>query len=1037
MKNQCKMFSWSLLFFLIPLAGAIGQTRTISGTITDTQDGTPLIGATVLVVGTTTGTVTDLDGKYSISAATGQVLRFSYTGYSSKDITVGTSNVIDMQLESEATTFDEIVVTALGIKEDKKKLSYSVQEVKGDQIYDTGRDNFLVSLQGRVAGLNMTPSSGQAGASVSVQLRGPSSIDGNNQPLFVVDGLPIDNRTFSQGALVSDQPNRSADYLNRAGDINPADIESITVLKGPEAAALYGIDASSGAIIITTRKGAAGKGRINYDNLFRVENLYRFPKYTTDYATGFNGAADPTTRSFFGPVLPASTQRFDNVDAFFRNGFTQTHNLGFEGGTENVSYRLSSSYTDQAGTIPTNEFSRISIRLSSTAKIRPNLEATTTFNYVQSDVRAPERGVNGYLIALLSWPSYDDASAYLNTDGTRRLLTGITTEADNPFFNVYKNANQTRTKRSIGNFSLAYNPFKWFTVTGRFGIDNYSTIGNQFRHPQSALGIAGAGSVESYNEVSLLLNGNLLATARKNFGNFNTTLTFGGSVDDRNYEVTSVRGERLFEPEYNSINNSEPTTQRNKLTITRQRLVSLLGSFDIGYKSLLYLSVRGRNDWSSTLPVANRSFFYPSYGLSFVFTELPMFANSQLLSYGKLRGTISQTGKDAPPYRINPVLTAQQTTGGGFAYGFFGGNPSLKPERTEGYEFGAELKFFKNRIGVDFAYFNNTRYDQIVSQRLSYGTGFIFGLVNGGTFSNYGYEIQLNATPVKAKKFNWDIIANFTTFETSVDNLPADQAEFYNSDTWLYGNARSSAFVSDLQRFYPTFNLSGNQRGMGSATAIGGYSYLRNKNGDVLVSPATGLPVVNTNFLPIGDRNPDFTLGLTNTFNIGNFSLSFLLDLRKGGDVFNGTEMFLFRSGLSTRLADRSQPYVFKGVLRDGRQDSENPTVNTIQVSPLTRSDFFSAFPESEFVEQDINWIRLRDVSLGYNFSPQTLRKAGIRSLRIFVTGTDLWMLTNYTGADPNVNGNSATTRGAGAFGFDFGTVSLPRTISGGIRIGL
>lgn len=1038
MKKQLQKLSWLLLMLLIPFTGIFAQGRTISGKVIDEADGAPLIGATVFVVGTTTGTVTDLDGNYRIEATTGQTLRFTYTGYAPKEVTVGTANVIDMQLAAEATALNEVVVTALGIKEDKKKLSYSVQELKGNDIYDTGRDNFLVSMQGRVAGLNMTPTSGQAGASVSVQLRGPSSIDGNNQPLFVVDGLPIDNRTFSQGALVSDQPNRSADYLNRAGDINPADIQSITVLKGPEAAALYGIDASSGAIIITTKKGTAGRGKINYDNLFRVEDVYRFPEFATDYATGFNGSADPTTRSFFGPVLSAETPRFDNVEAFFQNGFTQTHNLGFEGGTDALSYRLSTSYTDQSGTIPTNEYNRISVRLSSTAKINPKLEVTSSFNYIISDTKAPERGASGYLVSLLTWPSYDDATAYLNADGTRRLLTGVTTEADNPFFNVNKNTNQTRTKRSIGNFSLAYSPINWLTVTGRFGVDNYTTIGNQFRHRESALGLAGAGTIESYNEVSLLLNGNLIATARKNFGNISTTLTFGGSVDDRNYEVTSVRGEKVFEPEYNSINNTEPTTQRSKLTITRQRLLSLLGSFDIGYKSLVYLSVRGRNDWSSTLPVANQSFFYPSYGLSFVFSELPMFSNSPVLSYGKIRGTISQTGKDAPPYRIRPTLAAQQTTGGGFAYGFFGGNPDLKPERTEGFEVGTELKFFKNRIGVDFAYFRNKRFDQIVSQRLSYGTGFIFGLVNGGTFSNYGYELQLNLTPVQSKKFTWDIITNFTTFETEVDNLPADQAEFYNSDTWLYGNARASAFVSDLERFYPTTNLSGNQRGKGSATAIGGYSYLRSSKGEVLINPSNGLPVINANFLPIGDRNPDFTIGLTNDFTIGNFNFSFLLDIRKGGDVFNGTEMYLFRSGLSNQLGDRSQPYVFNGVLRDGRQDSENPTVNTIQVTPLTRSDFFSAFPESEYVEKDINWVRLRDVSLGYNFSPETLRKMGVfRSVRIFFTATDLWMKTNYSGADPNVNGNSATTRGVGAFGFDFGTASLPRTFSGGIRIGL
>jgi hypothetical protein len=494
----------------------------------------------------------------------------------------------------------------------------------------------------------------------------------------------------------------------------------------------------------------------------------------------------------------------------------------------------------------------------------------------------------------------------------------------------------------------------------------------------------------------------------------------------------------MYIPDYNSINNTDPTTQRNKLTITRQRLLSLLGTFDLGYKDLIFFNVRGRNDWSSTLPIANRSFFYPSMGLSFIFSELPLFNNSPVLSYGKLRATLSQTGKDAPPYKILPALTPQTTTGGGFAFGFFGGNPDLKPERTQGYEFGTELKLFKSRIGIDFAYFKNTRFDQIVSQRLSYGTGFIFGLVNGGTFSNQGFEVQLSLSPIKKSKVQWDILLNFTTFTTSVENLPADQAEFYNSDTWLYGNARASAFVSDLARFYPGVNLDYNQRGLGSATAIGGYSYLRNKNGDILINPSNGLPVINTNFLPIGDRNPEFTIGLTNEFRLGDFIISFLLDIRKGGDVFNGTERFLFQRGISTRLQDRLQPYIFNGVLRDGRENSENPTKNTIQVSPLTRSDFFSAAPESDFVEEDINWIRLRDVSVQYNLPASVLKGSKLfKSAKVFMSGTDLWLLTNYTGADPNVNGNSATTRGVGAFGFDFGTISLPRTISGGIRITL
>jgi TonB-linked SusC/RagA family outer membrane protein len=1044
MTKRLRNLSWLLFVLCLPLGTLLAQQRTISGVVLDGADESPVIGATILVVGAGTGTVTDADGKFSVTVQKGQVLRFSYTGFATQEINVDdlTSNLVNITMQSAAAELGEVVVTALGIKEEKRRLSYSVQELKGDEISGTGRDNFLVSLQGRVAGLNMTPTSGQAGSSVVIQLRGPSSIDGNNQPLFVVDGLPVDNRTFNQGALVSDQPNRTSDYQNRIGDINPADIESITILKGPEAAALYGIDASSGAIIITTKRGkdTGGRGKVNYDNLFRTEQVFRLPQYNTDYQRGFNGAVDPTSASlrYFGPKLAEGVQKFDNVDNFFRNGFTQTHNLGIEGGNKSVSYRLSTSYTDQDGFVPTNEFNRLSIRLNSTAKISKKFEANTTLNYINTSSTVPFRGQNGYLLGLLQWPSTDDAANYLNADGTRRRLVQDATEPDNPFWSVFQNTNENRTKRTIGNVSLNYTPNKWLTLTGRMGGDIYNTLGMQFLHPESNLGITGRGRIETFSESSQLLNGNVLATVRKKVGqNFSTNLTIGGSVDDRNYETTAVSGERLYIPDFRSINNSDPTSQRNKLTVTRQRLLSVLGSFEFGYKNLAFLSVRGRNDWSSTLPIENRSFFYPSVGLSFVFSELKLFKES-FLSYGKLRATYSQTGKDAPPYRILPRLVPQTTTGGGFLYDFFGGNPALKPERTEGYEYGVDLMFFKRRLGVDFTYFSNSRFDQIVAQRLSYGTGFIFGLVNGGTFSNKGIEISLKGSPIQSKKVTWDIIANFSQFTTSVDNLPADQPEFYNSDTWLYSNARASAFVADLARFYPGMNLNFNQRGLGTATAIGGYSYLRNSKGDVLINPTSGLPVINTNFLPIGDRNPDFTLGITNQVWVGGFSASFLLDLRKGGDVFNGTERFLFQNGLSARTTNRDIPTVFNGVLRDGRENSENPTVNTIQVSPLTRSDFFTAFPESEFVEKDINWIRLRDVSLAYTFPASTFSKSKfITSLNVFLTGTDLWLMTNYTGADPNVNGNSATTRGVGAAGFDFGTISLPRTISGGIRVGL
>jgi TonB-linked SusC/RagA family outer membrane protein len=1028
-------------FLLLSFVGFVSaQTKEITGKVSDAKSGQSIIGAAVFNVTTNTGDITDENGNFKIQAAKGHVIQFSFLGFKTQTFVINDEKNINISLANDEILLDEAVITApLGIQVKKRNLSYSVQEISGSDISKTGRENPLASLQGKIAGLTMTPSSGQAGASVSIQLRGPSSIDGNNQPLIVVDGLAIDNRTFNQGALTTDQPNRSADYTNRAGDLNSNDIESIVVLKGAEAAALYGIDASSGAIIITTKKGRKGSAKVTYDNLFRVEQIYRFPKFNTDYQRGLNGIAEPNTLLYFGPKVSDSQPKFDNVNNFFKNGNTQTHNLSFEGGGEGMTYRLSTGYTNQKGIVPTNDFNRLNIRLNTTARISSKFDATASFNYINSNNNSPLRGSAGFALSLIQWPSTNDASDFLNQDGTRkRIVPALTSEPENPFFNVYNNSNSTKTKRNIGNFSLTYKTTDWLSFTGRLGIDNYSTIGSQFFHPESNSGVAGGGKVETYTEVNLLMNGNLLGTAKKRFGDFNFTLVGGGTFDDRNYEVTSTRGEKLYIPNFISINNTDPITQRSKLTITNQRLVSLLSMLEVNYKEFLIFNLTGRNDWTSTLPVQNNSFFYPSAGVTLIFSDLKPFKNS-VLSFGKFRAIYSQTGKDAAPYKVKSRLITQTSTGGGFLYDFFGANPNLKPERTEGYELGFDLKFLKNRLGLELSYFNNTRYDQIVSQRLSYGTGFIFGLLNGGTFSTNGVELSLDLFPVRSQKFEWEMIANFTKFNTSVDNLPADQPEFYNSDTWVYGNARASAFVDkeNLQKLYPNLYLSGELRGAGSATAIGGFDVLRNKNGDVLINPSTGLPLYNTNFLPIGERNPDFTVGLTNKFTYGDVSLSFLFDIRKGGDVFNGNEMFLWLSGLSNKLPDRNTPYIFSGVLRDGRENTTQPTVNTIQVSPLTRSDFFTAgFPEANFVERDINWLRLRDITLNYFLPTEFVRKSKfISNANVFVTATDLWMITNYTGADPSVNGTTAATRGVGGAGFDYGSISLPRTFSGGLRV--
>ncbi len=1034
--NKVKWLSLCMSILCLTQTGW-SQDRQVTGKVTAAEDGNPLPGVSIIVKGTTRGTSTGADGTYKISANSNATLILSSLGYERREVRVGTQTVLDVTLTTDIQALDEVVVTALGINEKKRGLGYSVGEVKGQALAETNRENFMVAMQGRVAGLAMTTTSGQPGASVAIQLRGASSIGGSNSPLYIIDGLPVSNNTFSQGGLTTDQPNRGNDYTNRMSDINPNDIESITVLKGLEAAALYGIEASAGAIIITTKKGTQGKSKVTYENSFRTDNVYRTLETQRVYGRGINGVSDNTTIGFRGAKYPENTQFFDNTKNFFQTGRTQTHNLGIEGGSDKMTYRVSTSYTTQDGVTPTSNYDRLTLRLSSTAKLSPKLELSTTLGFTKSAVVKPIRSDYGFYIGLLLYPANDDITNYLTPTGTRRRLLSIPEELDNPLFNVYKNQNNDRTTRSQGNLTLNFNPTKWLNVTGRFGADVYSTLGNYLQHPESNRGIVGKGFIENYNENGQLLNGNVLATAKKKFGDFNASLMVGGEVFDNRYEVTSVYGEQLYIPDFNSINNALPTTMRNKLTVTRKRIVSGIGKIDLSYKDIIYLTATGRNDMSSTLPEANNSFFYPAVSTSFIFSEIGGLKDAlPALSMGKIRASYAQGGKDAPPYKVLAALSPQTTSGGGFAYGVFGGNENLKPERSEGIEFGVEMQFFNGRFGIDASRYSKTVSDQIVSQRLSYGTGFILGLLNGGTFTNSGYELQLKGTPVKAKDFGWDIVANFTTLKTSVKNLPADVSEYYNSDTWLVGNARASAFVGNLSTYYPTFNLDYNQRGAGSATAIGGYSYLRNKRGDIMINPSTGLPVINANFLPIGDRNPDFTVGLTNTFTYKNIRLSFLLDIRKGGDVFNGNEYFLFRNGLSKNTLDREKPVVFNGVLRDGKEDSDVPTKNNIQITPITRSDYFTAFAEEDFVEKDINWLRLRDVTVSYSLPKALLQQTKLfQAASVFVTGTDLFLLTNYKGADPNVNGTTATSLGVGAAGFDFGTLAVPRGVSFGVRV--
>ena len=1025
------MFLGTFLFAI----HAIAQQITVTGKVTSAEDGSPIPGASVKIKGKSVASQTAPTGLYTIKANPGDVLQFSYLGFVTKE--QAASSILNITLTPDSKALNEVVVTALGQKVSRRSLGTSEQTVKGQDIADTQRENFINALQGRVAGIEVTSTSGVPGASSSITIRGVSSISGSNQPLFVVDGLPIDNKTLSTSAFFSDNSsntsfsNRGVDFTNRAADINPEDIESLVVLKGPEAAALYGIDAANGAIVITTKRGKAGKGAINYNNSFRIEQTRTSPEIQNQFGLGSGGVQGATVLSYFGPEYAPGTQLFNNVDNFFETALTQKHNLSIEGGAQDISYRISSSYTNQNGVVPNSAYDRLTLNGSTTGKVNDWFKIDLTMNYSYTVNNQPFKGAGGPLLGLLLWPQQDDARNYLNPSGTRRTFAGLANlagEIENPYFNVNKNKINSINNRITSNFGFTLSPVKWVSLKTNIGIDAYSNKNLIFRHPESAGGFTRAGIIDVANDNTRNLNiQNLLNFTKQNITkDLSFDATLGASLQDAKSEIDASYGEGLLDPNFISINNTTATLRNGKSSIAQRRLVSAFGRATLSYKNYLYLTATGRNDWTSTIPLGANSFFYPSVSGSFIFTDVPAFkALDKIFTSGKIRAAFAQVGRDARPYSYVPALESKTTVGGGFGYGFTGPNLDLRPEFASSYELGTELSFLKDRLGVDFTIYRKETSDQIVNDiRGSFGTGFILFNLNGAKTRNEGIEVTLKGTPVKNKNFSWNVLANFERARGTVLALPNSLPESYVSDTWLYGNVRN-----------------GNTPGF-STRSLTGFFYLRNNAGDLLIDPANGLPLRSTVFIqgPNGgyDRQPDFSIGLTNTFTYKNFSLSFLLDIRKGGDIVNATQHFLTSRGLSTRTLDRLQPRVVNGVLRDGRENSANPTQNTISVTPFYQNSFYSNMSEELFIEKDVNWLRLRDVTFQYKLPASVVGKQKlVKSASLFVTGTDLFLITNYSGLDPVVNGNTAAVGGSGAAGVDFGNFAMPIGLNFGIRIGL
>ena len=1019
----------ALMGLVFSAAQAFAQQKTVTGKVTS-DVGAPIAGAQVVIKGTRVGVLSDASGDYSIRAEVGQVLQFRFIGNAPEERTVGAADVYNVQFRRVATSLDAVVVSALGQTNVKRSIGTAQQSVTGADIAGTNRQNFINALQGRVAGVEVTSTSGVPGASTSITIRGISSISSSNQPLMIIDGLPLDNKTMITAQLAADAPNsptafnnRGLDFTNRAADINPEDIESLVVLKGPEASALYGIDAANGAIVITTKRGKPGTGGFEYSNFFRMDKPGGQPEIQRVYSA-IDASGSPilgsSTYLYYGMPYAPGTKFYDNVSGFFKTSLTQKHSLAFSGAAPDnrINYRIAISADKQEGVVPNTNYNRINVTGASGAVVNSWLKADLSMSYAYATNDQALKGAGGPLLGLMAWPQDDDPSAWQTPAGTRRRYSTLSdaSENDNPYFSVAKNQINSKTNRILTNIGLTIAPFSWGNLKTNIGVDNYTNSNLILRHPESTWGYSNGGILDINTDLTRNISTQTLlnVNSRQIWQGLSISGVVGNAVSDYKSNTDAQQGLGFLDPNFVSVNNTNSRTART--TISQRRLVSVFGSATVDYNKYLYVTVTGRNDWTSTIPEERNSFFYPSVNTSFIFTD----AFPSLTKYvtsGKLRAGYAQVGKDARPYAYKPALEYKLTSYGGYGYSFWGPNLKLKPEFANSYEFGTELSFLDDRLGLDITWYRKETEDQIVENiRGSYGTGFILFNLNGAKTRNEGTEITVRGTPYLTSDVSWDVIANFDHSFGRVVALPNELPESYNSDTWLYGNVRNGVVPGSSTR------------------SLTGAFYQRNKAGDILIDPTTGLPLRNSAFVDRGyDRQPDFTIGLNNTFRYKKMQLSFLLDIRKGGDILNATDHYLTARGLSMRTLDRNEPRVIKGVLRDGQENSATPTQNNIVVIPAVNRNYYVSMSEELFIEKDINWIRLRDVTFRYQLPGKWLNA---RDASFYITGTDLWLETNYTGLDPVVNGNTAALGGSGAAGVDYGNFPMPKGLAFGLKVG-
>ncbi len=1000
--------SYFLLLFVLLNTAVFAQDRTITGTVTSKDDGLPLPGVSVVVKGTRNGTQTNANGRFTLKINADQVeLQLNYVGFISKTVKI-TKNDLQIEMETDQKQLNEVVVTAGGVLRDKNSLGYSAPKLTGEEITTARTSNPVNALAGKVAGVRVSSSNGMVGSSSAIFIRGFTTFTGSNQPLFVVDGVPIDNGGGAN-ALQTGVSNS-----NRAIDINQDDIENMTILKGPAAAALYGSRAANGAILITTKKGRTGqKNSVEFNSSANLVEINRMPDYQNQYAQGAAGVFNPISNLSWGPLIngqtvtnafgrPETLNAYpDNVADIFQKGYNIQNNLSFQGGTDKSTYRLSYGNLQETGILGSNELKRNNFTLNATSQVAQKLLVGVSAQFVTSNSERTQIGNQLSNPFFRSWflPRNYDLTGLPFEDALGNQVFFDNT--DNPYWTIKNNTYTDEVDRIIGNASLKYDLLPWVSANYRIGVDAYSYTAIGYdqigARGQGNTVAGGLGGILNIAQTSRDINSYFqLIGSKKITNNFKIDFNLGNEIAENSFAQTTTTGKTLAIRDLKNISNASVVTAANG--ISKRRLIGLFGEVTLGYKNFANVSFTGRNDFSSTFGAANNSYFYPSIAGSFIITEAFPKLKGKVLSSLKVLGNYAKVGKEAGTYATNTFFNqAGAADGFGpsiiFPFNGLGGrtlsnvqaDPDLSPEFTTSKEVGLEANFFEGRLGIEANLYRTLSTDLIFQVPVGPSSGFTTQNRNAGSLKQKGFELLLTGTPVRTKKGSWDISLNYTKLTPMVEEL-AVGVPFI----------QLGGFVTPGTRLY-----AGQPYGI-----LFGSVFNRAPDGKFLIG-ANGLPSLSPTAASIGNTNPNWTAGITNNIKYGGFNVSFLLDIRKGGDVYSRNIGDLYRSGTANETAefDRfdangalAKPYVFEGTLANGQPNT----------TPITSEQYWGAkyaFGTGETYVFDGSWFRVREASISYTLPAKFIQKTPLGKLEIGLNGRNLFLYApNFPHFDPEAN---------------------------------